>query len=75
MTTIYDDQDRRDRAGKAAVLSLLVPGFGQFYAGHPLWGIFWLVITPGFWVGSAGLFGWPFHILSALQARRQGLRR
>ena len=57
------DRDRLDRAGKAAILSLLVPGFGQFYTGHPIWGIVWLIITPGFWVGSAGLFGWPFHIL------------
>jgi len=65
---------RRDRAGKAALLSLLAPGLGQIYGGHWLWAIFWLIITPGFWIGTAGLFGWPFHILAALQARKQVLR-
>jgi hypothetical protein len=40
-------------------------------AGHIFWGIFWLIITPGFWLFSAGLLGWPFHILSAVQASRQ----
>lgn len=61
--------------GTAAVLSLLIPGVGQFYAGHFWWGIFWLIVTPGFWIGTAGLFGWPFHILSAWQAHRQAERR
>lgn len=61
--------------GTAAVLSLVIPGIGQFYTGHFLWGIFWLVITPGFWIGTAGLFGWPFHIFSAWQAYRQAERR
>ena len=71
--TASHNPDRLDRAGKATILSLLVPGFGQFYAGRPFWGIFWLIVTPGFWVGSAGTLGWVFHILSALQARRQAL--
>lgn len=57
--------------GIAAVLSLLAPGFGQFYAGRIFWGIFWLIVTPGFWIFSAGLLGWPFHIVSAIQASRQ----
>jgi len=61
--------------GIAAILSLLVPGFGQFYTGHFIWGILWLIITPGFWIGSAGLFGWPFHILASIQAYRQAERR
>lgn len=52
----------------AAVLSLLIPGIGQFYNGEILRGLFWLIITPGFWIGTAGLFGWPFHILSAMTA-------
>ena len=54
--------------GLAAVLSLLVPGVGQIYNGDFLRGIFWLIITPGFWIGTAGLFGWPFHIVSAITA-------
>ena len=61
--------------GTAAVLSLAIPGTGEFYTDHFLWGIFWLVITPGFWIGTAGLFGWPFHIFSAWQAYRQAERR
>jgi hypothetical protein len=43
--------------GTAAVLSLIVPGIGQFYNGDFLRGIFWLIITPGFWIGTGGLFG------------------
>jgi TM2 domain-containing membrane protein YozV len=57
--------------GIAAVLSLVVPGIGQFYAGKWLWGIFWLIITPGFWIGSGGLLGWVCHILAAVQAHNQ----
>ena len=52
----------------AAVLSLLIPGIGQFYNGEILRGLFWLIITPGFWIGTAGLFGWPFHLVSAFTA-------
>jgi TM2 domain-containing membrane protein YozV len=55
----------------AAVLSLLVPGVGQFYTGHWVWGIFWLVVTPGMWLGTGGFFGWICHILAALQANSQ----
>jgi TM2 domain-containing membrane protein YozV len=61
--------------GLAAVLSLIVPGIGQFYAGHWLWGIFWLVVTPGFWIGTGGLLGWVCHVLAAVQAHRQVVRR
>jgi TM2 domain-containing membrane protein YozV len=57
--------------GTAAVLSLLIPGVGQIYNGDFLRGIFWLIITPGFWIGTAGLFGWPFHIASAYTAHRR----
>jgi len=55
----------------AAVLSLLVPGVGQFYTGHWGWGIFWLVVTPGMWRGTGGNFGWICHIVAALQANSQ----
>ena len=61
----------RKDPGLAAVLSLFVPGVGQFYAGRPFWGIFWLIITPGFWIGSGGLLGWVCHIASAMQAHGQ----
>lgn len=57
--------------GVSALLSFVAPGLGQIYNGHFLWGVFWLVVTPGFWFWSAGLCGWPFHILSAWQAYRQ----
>ncbi len=51
--------------GLAAVLSLIIPGIGQFYNGQFIWGIVWLIITPGFWMGTGGLLGWVCHILSA----------
>ena len=54
--------------GTSAVLSLVIPGVGQIYNGDFLRGIFWLIVTPGFWVFSAGLFGWPFHLISAYTA-------
>ena len=57
--------------GTAAVLSLLCPGIGQFYAGRWGWGIFWLIITTGFWIGTGGWLGWVCHILSAIQASNQ----
>ena len=52
----------------AGVLSLLIPGIGQIYNGQWLWGIFWLIITPGFWIGSGGLLGWVCHLLAAYTA-------
>ena len=54
---------------------ITVPG-ARLYdnAGHWFWGIVWLVITPGFWLGSGGLLGWICHILSAVQAHRQARR-
>ena len=55
-------------AGIAAVLSLLIPGLGQFYNGQIIWGIIWLIITPGLWIGSGGLLGWICHVLSAYLA-------
>jgi TM2 domain-containing membrane protein YozV len=52
----------------AAALSFVVPGLGQIYAGRVLWGIVWLIVTPGFWIGSGGTLGWVCHIASAWQA-------
>ena len=31
-------------------------------------GILWLIITPGFWIGTGGTLGWIFHIISAYTA-------
>lgn len=54
--------------GIAAVLSFVIPGLGQFYNGKFLRGIFWLVVTPGLWIGSAGTLGWICHIIAAYTA-------
>ncbi|HCF62609.1 MAG TPA: hypothetical protein DFS52_32055 [Myxococcales bacterium] len=56
------------KPGVAAVLSFLIPGVGQIYNGAILRGLFWLIITPGFWVGSGGLLGWICHIVAAATA-------
>jgi TM2 domain-containing membrane protein YozV len=54
--------------GLAAVLSALIPGIGQFYNGDFLRGIFWLIVTPGLWIGSGGLLGWICHVIAAYTA-------
>ena len=54
--------------GAAAVLSFLIPGVGQIYNGCILRGIFWLVLTPGLWIGTSGLFGWVCHLAAAATA-------
>ena len=58
----------RPNPGTAAVLSFFIPGLGQFYNGKFLRGIFWLIVTPGLWIGSGGTLGWICHILAALTA-------
>jgi TM2 domain-containing membrane protein YozV len=59
----------RDKSpSMAAMLSFIVPGIGQFYTGNWVWGIFWLIVTPGFWLGSGGLLGWLCHVLAGIQA-------
>jgi TM2 domain-containing membrane protein YozV len=52
----------------AGILSLILPGIGQLYNGKILRGLFWLIITPGFWIGSGGTLGWVCHIISAWTA-------
>ena len=54
--------------GVAAVLSLLIPGVGQIYNGAFLRGVFWLIVTPGLWIGSGGTLGWVCHIVAAYTA-------
>ncbi len=60
-----------DRAGVAGLLSLLVPGFGQIYNGDWVRGLFWLIVTPGFWIGSGGLAGWVCHLAAAWTAHER----
>jgi TM2 domain-containing membrane protein YozV len=56
------------RPGTAAVLSFLIPGVGQIYNGDVLRALFWLIITPGLWIGSGGTLGWVCHIIAAYTA-------
>jgi TM2 domain-containing membrane protein YozV len=60
--------------GTAAVLSLIIPGVGQFYNSDFLRGIFWLIITPGLWIGSGGTLGWICHVISAVTAHHRARR-
>ena len=60
--------------GLAAVLSALIPGIGQFYNGDFLRGIFWLIVTPGLWIGSGGFLGWICHVIAAFTAYRRALK-
>jgi TM2 domain-containing membrane protein YozV len=62
------------KPGTAAILSLIVPGVGQIYNGKFLRGIFWLIVTPGFWIGSGGMLGWVCHLISAFTAHRWARR-
>lgn len=57
-----------DRPGVAAVLSFILPGTGQIYNGKFLRGVLWLVITPGFWLGTGGMLGWVCHLVSSYMA-------
>ena len=49
--------------GLAAVLSALLPGLGQIYNGDFLRAIFWLIVTPGRWIGPK--YGWSTSPLSS----------
>jgi TM2 domain-containing membrane protein YozV len=61
--------------GTAAVLSAVIPGIGQFYNGDFLRGIFWLIVTPGLWIGSGGMLGWICHVISAITAYNRATRK
>ena len=60
--------------GLAAVLSFFIPGVGQIYNGDFLRGIFWLVVTPGLWVGTGGMGGWVCHVIASWTAYRRAAR-
>ena len=57
--------------GIAGVLSLIIPGVGQIYNGDFLRGAFWLVVTPGLWIGTGGFFGGIFHLIAAYTAHQR----
>jgi TM2 domain-containing membrane protein YozV len=61
--------------GVAAVLSAIIPGIGQFYNGDFLRGLFWLIVTPGLWIGSGGLLGWVCHVIAAYTAYQRAKRK
>ena len=61
--------------GTAAVLSFLLPGLGQIYNGDFLRAIFWLIVTPGLWIGTGFLLGWICHIVSAFTAYHRAKRK
>ena len=63
------------KPGTAAVLSFFIPGVGQIYNGAFLRGIFWLVLTPGLWIGTAGWFGWMCHLAAAYTAYSSAMKR
>lgn len=58
--------------GTAAVLSVVLPGVGQIYNGDFLRGIFWLIVTPGFWIGTGGMLGWVCHLIASYTAYTRG---
>jgi TM2 domain-containing membrane protein YozV len=56
------------RPGTAALLSFIIPGAGQVYNGDILRAVFWLIVTPGLWIGSGGMLGWICHLIAAYTA-------
>jgi TM2 domain-containing membrane protein YozV len=61
--------------GLAAVLSVVIPGIGQIYNGDFLRGVFWLIVTPGFWIGTGGTLGWVCHVIAAYTAYHRARRK
>jgi hypothetical protein len=57
-----------NKPGTAAILSFVILGVGQFYNGILWRGIFWLIVTPGLWIGSGGTMGLICHIIAAITA-------
>jgi TM2 domain-containing membrane protein YozV len=67
--------DHRKNPGMAAVLSVILPGVGQIYNGDFLRGIFWLIVTPGLWLGSGGTLGWVCHVIASYTAYRRAEKK
>jgi TM2 domain-containing membrane protein YozV len=65
----------RKNPGTAAVLSVLIPGVGQIYNGDFLRGLFWLILTPGMWLGTGGMLGWVCHVIASVTAHRRAIRK
>jgi TM2 domain-containing membrane protein YozV len=63
------------RPGVAALLSFLIPGIGQIYNGCILRGLFWLIVTPGLWIGTGGVLGWICHLIAPATAYGYAERR
>ncbi len=63
------------RPENAALLSFVLPGLGQIYNGEVLRGAFWLIVTPGLWIGSGGLLGWVCHLVAAGTAYHRAERK
>jgi TM2 domain-containing membrane protein YozV len=61
--------------GMAAVLSALIPGVGQIYNGDFLRAIFWLIVTPGLWIGTGGMLGWICHVIAAFTAYHRARKK
>ena len=61
--------------GLAAILSVVIPGVGQIYNGDFLRGIFWLIVTPGFWIGTGGMLGWVCHVIASYTAYRRAVMK
>ena len=52
-----------------AVGPLIGPLLGSVFVELGFWrGIFWLIVTPGFWLGTGGTLGWVCHIIAAYTA-------
>jgi hypothetical protein len=45
------------------------------YNGDFLRGIFWLIVTPGLWIGTGGMFGWICHVIAAMTAYHRANRK
>ncbi|HUN55203.1 MAG TPA: DUF5683 domain-containing protein [Smithella sp.] len=62
------NKSKTNKPGIAAVLSLLIPGVGQFYNGTFWRGLFWIILTLGLWIDSGGTLGWICNVAAAMSA-------
>jgi hypothetical protein len=45
------------------------------YNGDFLRGLFWLILTPGMWLGTGGMLGWVCHVIASFTAHRRAIRK